>query len=284
VGPVFDLHANRLRLTLFRPISRVREKESNITLFRALGRWVPKGWWDFRGFSREWWQAWGVEVQEWKVERADASVRDLHAVDVPDGIRRTIRWCVPTDTALVLGSAQPETDVDKRALERNGVDLVRRRSGGGAVLVQPGALVWVDVLIPRSDPLWVDDVGLAFHWLGQVWSRALMALEVGGVTLHEGSMVNTEWSRKICFAGLGPGECLVDGRKVVGISQKRTREAAWFQSSVLLRFDPRSITDLLLLTEQDADRAVADLERGVSAISRTAEAIERAFTSAIRTV
>jgi lipoate-protein ligase A len=42
-------------------------------------------------------------------------------------------------------------------------------------------------------------------------------------------MVRTEWSELVCFAGLGPGEVTVGGRKVVGISQRRTRDAARFQ-------------------------------------------------------
>ena len=38
------------------------------------------------------------------------------------------------------------------------MDVVRRRSGGGAVLVGAGEQVWVEVWIPRDDALWDDDV------------------------------------------------------------------------------------------------------------------------------
>ena len=49
----------------------------------------------------------------------------------------------------------------------------------------------------------------------------------------------------MCFAGLGPGEVTVDGRKVVGISQRRTRAAARFQCVVLERWDPDAVVALL---------------------------------------
>jgi hypothetical protein len=52
-------------------------------------------------------------------------------------------------------------------------------------------------------------------------------------------MVRTEWSDRVCFAGIGPGEVLdAAGRKVVGISQRRTRGSARFQCAALGRWDP----------------------------------------------
>ena len=50
----------------------------------------------------------------------------------------------------------------------------------------------------------------------------------------------------VCFAGLGPGEVTVDGRKVVGISQRRTRAWARFQCAALGRWDPAALAELLV--------------------------------------
>jgi lipoate-protein ligase A len=151
----------------------------------------------------------------------------------------------PSTPALVLGSTQPEASVDEEACAAAGVDVVRRRSGGGAVLVEPGAVLWIDVIVPAGDPLWDDDVGRAVHWLGETWVLALAAVGVVGATVHRGGMVTTRWSRSVCFAGLGPGEVTLDGRKVVGISQRRTRAAARFQCVVLATWAPEAIVGLL---------------------------------------
>jgi lipoate-protein ligase A len=177
----------------------------------------------------------------WAVVRRAAPAGELHALEVPASPRREIWFLEPTRAALVLGSAQPVSTVRR---DLDGLDVVTRRSGGGAVLLEPGAVLWVDVILPASDPLWVDDVGRAAHWLGAVWADALAACGVAGAVVHEGPMVRTEWSALVCFAGLGPGEVTVGGRKVVGISQRRTRSAARFQCVVLERWEPEAMAAL----------------------------------------
>jgi hypothetical protein len=47
-----------------------------------------------------------------------------------------------------------------------------------------------------------------------------------------------------CFAGRGPGEIFVDGRKVVGVSQWRVREGA-FVSTVLHADSSSPLLDIL---------------------------------------
>jgi lipoate-protein ligase A len=121
--------------------------------------------------------------------------------------------------------------------------VVRRRSGGGAVLVEPGDVLWVDVVVPRHDALWDDDVGRAFHWLGDAWAATVGP--DGRAAVHRGPLVTTRWSRAVCFAGLGPGEVTVDGRKVVGISQRRTRDGALFQCAALLAWHPGPLAERL---------------------------------------
>ena len=48
-------------------------------------------------------------------------------------------------------------------------------------------------------------------------------------------MACTGWCPLVCFAGVGPGEVLAGGRKLVGISQRRTRAGARFQCAVHVR-------------------------------------------------
>lgn len=112
------------------------------------------------------------------------------------------------------------------------------------MLLDPGAQLWVDVVIGRSDPLWNDDVSIASQWLGDVWVEALRSVGIEGV-VHRGAMVTNELSSVVCFAGLAAGEVTVDGAKVVGISQRRTRAGARFQCSVPLRWDAQRHAELL---------------------------------------
>lgn len=174
----------------------------------------------------------------WTVEHPRGSATAHHGRDVPDPAGRLV-WSFGVDApALVLGSTQPEDDVDAQAAAELGVTVVRRRSGGGAVLLDPGQVAWIDVVVPRGDPLWHDDVAVAAEWLGEAWVAALADLGVPGGTVHRGGLECGALGPVVCFAGTGPGEVLVDGGKVVGISQRRTRAGARFQCSLPLRWDP----------------------------------------------
>jgi lipoate-protein ligase A len=184
----------------------------------------------------------------WGLSRFAERAQTFHQREVPAPVERSVWVCDATGPALVLGSAQPDGDVDRGA----DLEVVRRRSGGGAVLVVPGDLLWVDLVLPAGDALWQEDVGRAFHWVGEAWSRALADLGVEA-RVHRGALVRSDWSSAVCFAGLGPGEVTVDGRKVVGISQRRTRAWARFQCAALARWDPAALVPLLGLPASAAD-------------------------------
>ena len=195
----------------------------------------------------------------WNVQRARTSATEFHQRDLP--AERAL-WIVEFEQpALVLGSRQAMVDA-------TGIEVVRRRSGGGAVYVTPGGTLWVDVVVPRGDDLWDDDVGRATHWLGDAWAAAIG----DGAVVHRGPMVRTEWSDVVCFAGLGPGEVTVDGRKVVGISQRRTRHAARFQCVAYERWDSQPLVDLLHL---DAELDAAGT--GVGSLAAVEAALIAAF-------
>ncbi len=179
------------------------------------------------------------------VERHRGSAGALHAMEMPVDGRRHLWVLEATNAAVVLGSTQSADVVDGVAATAAGVDVVRRRSGGGAVWVAPDEPIWIDVVIPRDDPLWTDDVGRAFLPIGRAWSAALESLGLHGTSVHDETMVRTDWSGLVCFSGTGPGEVLRDGRKIVGISQRRTRAGARFQCALPRRWDPEPLRAVL---------------------------------------
>jgi hypothetical protein len=104
--------------------------------------------------------------------------------------------------------------------------------------------VWLDLEIPSSDVLWHDDIGRATWWVGELWRHALAPF-APLATVHVGRMQRTRWSDDICFAGVGPGEVLVGDAKLVGVSQRRTRLAARFQTVVHRRWRPEVVAALV---------------------------------------
>jgi len=191
------------------------------------------------------------------------SAAELHGERLPVPDHRLVRVATVAGPAVVLGSTQVAGRLDLEEAAAQGVEVARRRSGGGAVLLWPGHQVWFDVGLPRGDPLWDDDVGRSARWLGTCLAAALAALGVAGAEAHQGPFAPSGWSHQVCFAGRAPGEVLVGGRKVVGVSQRRTREGAVFQVVVALVWAPSTLVDLLQLP-QDAAAAVTAAGMGLT--------------------
>lgn len=173
----------------------------------------------------------GSPAGSWRVELRRGPVADGHGpVGAFDG--RTVLRHEPVGPALVLGSGQRGDDGSVERAGTADLPVVRRRSGGGAVMVVPGSVLWLDVLVPRGDPLWDDDVGRSAVWLGAAWRDALGALGVDAEVVDRASCGAV--GRAICFGGRAAGEVLVGGRKVVGVSQRRDRYGARFQCAALV--------------------------------------------------
>ena len=211
----------------------------------------------------------------WTVERMVADPLDTFSYDPFEGFgersdgggSRLVRVRTVTRPAIVLGAAQRNEAIDHEAAEANGIAVVRRRSGGGAVWLDASSVSWIDVLIGVGDPLWKADVGEAFWWLGDLWVNSLRAYDRSlDVAAYRGPLRTNEWSKLICYAGLGPGEVTLGGVKVVGVSQKRTREAALFQCGLLHGWDPSMLLHYCVLTDEDRTRAYEDLEDACSTV------------------
>lgn len=179
----------------------------------------------------------------WTVERLSGSVSELlDAPEPPPGSPRLARLHTVERPGLVLGSAQPASTADAAAAEANSVAVVRRRSGGGAVLLQPGRQVWADFFVPADDPLWRDDVTEAALWAGELWASAVASFAAEPVSVHTGRLTADRWGKLVCFAGQGPGEVFVGGLKVVGVSQRRSPRRARIQTAARVASRPDTRT------------------------------------------
>ena len=181
-----------------------------------------------------------------RISKMTGSCEEFHHREFPQGRDPVVSLFTPIRDAIVLGSTQERSLLNEAACLSHDVEIVKRRSGGGLVLLSADSTLWVDVEIPSDHSLWLNDVGSSSLWLGQVFVEVLTALGQENLELHRGALMKSNWSSLICFAGKGPGEVFAaDGSKIVGISQRRTRDWARFQCAVSLKWRPELLRELL---------------------------------------
>ncbi len=215
---------------------------------------------------------------DWYEDYACGDAGEFHRREVPADLGPSVWWFEVDHAALVLGSSQPIGHVDLGACHRAAIDVVRRRSGGGAVLLQPGDVTWVDVVIPTRHHHWTADVSTSALWLGGVWQRTLEELGVQDITVHRGPMISTRWSRHVCFAGVGGGEVIAGVSKLVGISQRRTRFGARFQCALYHRWRPGAHAELFAKPGPSA----RDLLDAAASVDVPFDDLRRTFMATLR--
>ena len=154
-------------------------------------------------------------------------------------------------TALIFGSAQRDDEADAAVCAAAGITVVRRGTGGGAVLCDAGVLL-IDIAVPRGHPLGIDDVTEAYRPLGEALAAGLVDLGV------ETRLVSVEAARasadarraaarRACWAGLSPYELVLpDGRKLVGLAQRRRAGVVLHQVAIHVASPPVRVANLLV--------------------------------------
>lgn len=165
-----------------------------------------------------------------------------------DGVR--LVRCIPESMALVLGSRQSEHLIDLRRAAQRNIEVIRRRSGGGIVLVDPHRSLWIDIEIGADDSRYVAEPLGMMAQVGRWWLAALVSLDCAfpGIWQFVGQTGSDSDGELVCFAGRSHGELMVEQSKLVGLSQRRTRDGARVQGQ--LHFVDPTDEILALLVEE----------------------------------
>ena len=170
-----------------------------------------------------------------RLERAAAQGPDSRAPghgrasDAADG---GVEPAAPPERLLVWESARPAVMLPRlgepaawarrAACAARGVPLLRRESGGGAVVVGPGCLNVALALTLDRRP-WLADVGCSYDWL---LGRVARILAVDGIAVHATDLA-------------------LHGRKFAGHAQRRVRGALLHHGVLLYDLD-LDLVDALL--------------------------------------
>jgi lipoate-protein ligase A len=166
---------------------------------------------------------------------------------------RLYSWDPP---CLSLGYSQSYADIDQDQLLSRGWDVVRRPTGGRAIL-HTDELTYA-VIGPRTDPRLEGGLMDSYRRLSGALTEALLLLGLP-VEIHQGKNPLAH-HQPVCFENPSDFEITVGGKKIIGSAQARRKNALLQHGSLPLGGDLTRITWALTYpTPQDQELAARTL-------------------------
>jgi lipoate-protein ligase A len=171
---------------------------------------------------------------------------------------RLYDWQPPT---LSLGYAQRARDVDQVLLAAQGWGLVRRPTGGRAIL-HIDELTY-SLALPDDDPLAAGGIIESYREISRALLAALTLL--GASTAADRRAERVADTGPVCFETPSHYEITTGGRKLVGSAQVRRKGGILQHGSLPLRGDVARICDGLAYPDESARAAAKEKVRGRAA-------------------
>ena len=205
----------------------------------------------------------------WNMAADEAILEHVISGDVPPTLR-LYGWQPP---CLSLGRSQPYSDVDVEALKKHGWELVRRKTGGRAILHTDEITYSI---IASSDNRHVSGSLLdSYQHLAQGLLAALKKLGAN-VEINEEKLDADAQKNPVCFESPSAYEITVNGKKLIGSAQARIKDGVLQHGSLPLTGDLARITQALSFPDEISRQTAA--EKLLARASTLESAIGRAVS------
>ncbi len=163
---------------------------------------------------------------------------------------RIYRWKNPT---ISFGrNEQVRGHYDRKLASKEGVDFVRRPTGGKAVYHDRELTYSVALPLARR---W--GIRSIYKEINCAFLESLVSLGIPAVAARQGQTAAAGTATAFCFQDYAEGEVIVDGRKLVGSAQVRERGSILQQGSLLIEQKQSSLERLCFEGERRQDQGAA---------------------------
>jgi lipoate-protein ligase A len=166
----------------------------------------------------------------------------------------TLRLYAWEPACLSLGYAQPFADVDTVRLRERGWDVVRRPTGGRAIL-HTDELTY-SITAPLDEPRVLGTVLESYNRLAGALVAAVRSLGIP-VEMKDHIPGQNGAQGPVCFEVPSAYEITVGGKKLIGSAQARRREGVLQHGTLPLYGDLGRITEALVFPDESARAAAA---------------------------
>jgi lipoyl(octanoyl) transferase len=184
----------------------------------------------------------------------------------------TLRLFAWEPACLSLGHAQPFADVDIARLEERGWDVVRRLTGGRAILHTDE--ITYSVIGSAEESLLAGGVLESYNRIAQALLLAVKNLDLP-VEMKEGKTNDQATPNPVCFEVPSTYEITVGGKKLIGSAQARKKEGVLQHGSLPLSGDLTRICQALVFEREMARETASQrlLSRATTAESALGHAV-----------
>jgi lipoate-protein ligase A len=187
----------------------------------------------------------------WNMAVDEAIMESIGRGDVPPTLR-LYAWDPP---CLSIGYAQPGADVDQKRLRSHNWQVVRRLTGGRAIL-HTDELTYA-VIGPADEPRLAGGVLESYQRIAQALLQALRLLGLPAQALPKPqNSPRADQQEPICFQIPSNYEITVGGKKLIGSAQARKKAAVLQHGTLPLYGDLRRVTQGLTFPDE-ASREIA---------------------------
>lgn len=175
----------------------------------------------------------------------EAILNSVSSGDSPTTLR-FYSWPWPAVALGYFQSVKQEVNID--TCERDGVEIFRRLTGGGAVYKDPNGELNYSLVIPESHPDIPQDILSSY---GAIQKGVIEGLALLGL--------NAELN--------GVNDIIVDGKKISGNAQTRKQGVVFHHGTILLDFDVgKMATYLNISQEKISDKELKDIRSRVGTL------------------
>lgn len=161
----------------------------------------------------------------------------------------TLRFYGWNPPSMSLGYFQKlEKSIDILACKNMGIDIVRRLTGGRAVLHHEE--LTYSVILPENYPNMPSSITESYKILSQGLLKGFEELGVNAILSPETSLNPANFSSGACFDAPSSYELTVEGKKIVGSAQTRQKNTILQHGSILNKLQEDNLFDCLLFPSE----------------------------------
>jgi lipoate-protein ligase A len=144
---------------------------------------------------------------------------------------RVYRWNPP---CISLGYHQSSETIDMEQCKRDGIDVVRRPTGGRAVF--HAEEVTYAIVIPEGSGFYSTSIEHVYNRISQGLIEGIRHLGIPAVLQKRSLNLRNHYKTPVsvsCFSAAAKHEVMLDGRKLVGSAQRHMQDAILQHGSIL---------------------------------------------------